>query len=89
MRFLDKKVLKQKFDHKLMINEINFSMLESTSTSDYEEMDNDVSKSKVLEPTIKHLIKQPSLDRRAARNLVRRGKSTREEISLMEKVTLK
>ena len=57
MRFLDKKVSKQKFDHKLMINEINCSMLESTSTSDYEEMDNDVSKSKVLEPTIKHLMK--------------------------------
>ena len=44
MRFLDKLVLKQNFDKKLMINEITFSMLESPYTSDYDDMKNDVSK---------------------------------------------
>ena len=41
-------------------------MLESPSTSDYDEMDNVVSKSTVLEPTIKHLMKETRLYCRAA-----------------------
>ena len=57
MRFLDKLVLKQDVGKKLMINETNCSMLWSSSTSDYDNLENDVSKSRVLEPTIKHLIK--------------------------------
>ena len=40
MRFLYKLVLKQEFDKKLMINEITCSMLDSPSTSDYDDMDN-------------------------------------------------
>ena len=52
MRFLDKLVLKKDVDKRLMINVINCSMLESPSTSGYDEMDNGVSKSTVLEPTI-------------------------------------
>ena len=43
MRFLDKLALKQDFYKKLIINVITCSMLESTSTSSYEYMDNDVS----------------------------------------------
>ena len=38
MRFLDRLVLKQFVDKKLMINDINCSMFESPSTSDYDEM---------------------------------------------------
>ena len=57
MRFLDKLVLKQKLDHKLMINKITFSMLGSPYTSDYDYMDSGVYKSTLLEPTITHLIK--------------------------------
>ena len=41
--FLDKLVLK-KIDYKLMINNITCSMLESTSTYDYGDMYNGVSK---------------------------------------------
>ena len=52
-------------------------MLESPSTSDYDEMDNGVYKSTVLLPTIKHLIKETSLCRRAARNLVSREQDIR------------
>ena len=37
-------------------------MLESPSTSDYDETENGVSKSTVLQPTIKHLMKETSLD---------------------------
>ena len=48
MRFLDKLVLKQNFDKKLMINVITSSMLDYPSTSDYYEMENGVSKSTVL-----------------------------------------
>ena len=73
MRFLDKLVSKQESDQKLMINVINCSMLESPSTSGYDEMDNGVSKSTVLEPTIKHSMKETSLSRRSARNLVKIG----------------
>ena len=57
MRFLEKLVLKQRGDHKLMINGINWSMLESSSTSDYYYMDNGVYKSPVLEPMIIQLMK--------------------------------
>ena len=56
-KFLDKLVLKQNFDYKLMINSINFSILEFPSTSYYDDMDNGVSKSTVLEPTVRHLMK--------------------------------
>ena len=44
MSFLEKLVLKQNFDKKLIIIEITSSMLESPSTSDYYEMNNSVSK---------------------------------------------
>ena len=57
MRFLDKLVLKQNIDHKLTINLITCSILESPYTSDYDDMKNDVSKSTLLEPTIRHLKK--------------------------------
>ena len=42
MRFLDKVLLKQDFDKKIMINTITCSMLESPSTSDYYDTDNGV-----------------------------------------------
>ena len=48
MRFLDKLAPKQDFDQKLMINTIYFSILDSPSTSDYDEMENGVSKSTFL-----------------------------------------
>ena len=48
MMSVDKLLLKQNFNHKLMINVITCSMLESPSTSDYDDMDNGVSKSTVL-----------------------------------------
>ena len=44
MRFVDKLLLKQDVDHKLMINVIPCSMLESPFTSYYDEMYNGVSK---------------------------------------------
>ena len=58
MRFLDKLALKQYVDNKLMTNAINFSILDHPYNFDYNEMENGVSKSKVLEPTIKNLIKE-------------------------------
>ena len=48
-------------------------MLESPSTYYYDEMDNDVSKSTVLEPTIKHLMKETILGHWSACNLVSIG----------------
>ena len=51
IRFLDKLVLEKKIDQKLMMTAITCSMLESPSTSNYDEMDNGISKSIVLEPT--------------------------------------
>ena len=45
------------FYQKLMMNAISGSMLESTSTFDNDNMENGASKSTVLEPTIKHLMK--------------------------------
>ena len=71
MRFLEKLVLKQRGDHKLMINGINWSMLESSSTSEYNEMYYSVSKSLVLQPTIKHLMKETSPFCSSAQNLVK------------------
>ena len=44
-----------------MLNAIIWSMLESPSISDYDEMKNGVSKSTFLEPTIKDLMKETSL----------------------------
>ena len=44
MRFLDKLLLKQDADNKLMINIVICSMLEFTYTSDDDDMDNYVSK---------------------------------------------
>ena len=58
-------------------------MLESPSTYENDEMGNGVSKSTVLEPTIKNLTKETRLCHREARNLARRGKNMRSEISLM------
>ena len=60
-------------------------MLESPSTSDYDDTENGVSKPISLELTIKHLMKETRLDLRAACNLVRRGQIIREETSLMKK----
>ena len=57
MRFLDRLLLNKYFYKKLMINVIKFSMLDYPSTSDHDYMYNGVSKSSVLEPTIKHLMK--------------------------------
>ena len=56
-----------------MINVITWSMLESPSTSDYDEMDNGISKSKNLEPKIKLLMKEISLGSSASLHLVIRG----------------
>ena len=54
IRFLDKLLLKQDVDKKFMINKITCSMFESPSTSDDDDdMDNGVSKTTLLEPTIK------------------------------------
>ena len=89
MRFLDKLVLKQNVDHKLMINMITCSMLEFSSTYDYNEMENDVFVSTLLEPTTKHLMTETSLGRRASCNLVSRGQNMRAEIYIMENVSLK
>ena len=44
MRFLNKFLLKQNVDEKLMMNEITCSMLESPSTYDNDEMNTDVYK---------------------------------------------
>ena len=44
MRFLDNLLLKQDVDKKLIINAINFSMLESPYTSDDDDTENGVSK---------------------------------------------
>ena len=60
MGFLEKLVLKRDVDNKLMINTINCSFLDNPSTSDDDEMDNGVSKSIILEPTIKSLMKEKS-----------------------------
>ena len=87
--FLDQLLLKQDADKKLIINAITCSMLEYPLTSGDDEMENGVSKSIVLEPTIKQLMKETSLCRRAARNLVMRGQNIRAEISLVEKNPLK
>ena len=70
MRFLDKLVLKQNFDLQLIINMITCSMLQYPSTSDYDDMENGVSKSTLLQPTINHLMKEKSIGRQAAHNLV-------------------
>ena len=40
--------IEKKIDHKLMINNITFSMLDYPSTYDYDKIDNGVSKSTVL-----------------------------------------
>ena len=58
-----------------MINEINYSILGYPSTSDYDEADNSLSISTVLELTIKNLMKETSLVLRAEQNLVRRGQN--------------
>ena len=66
-----------------MINEITCSILEYTHTTYYDEMYNSVSKSTVLEPTIKQLMKETIFCPRAEHNLIRRGKNIREGTSLM------
>ena len=53
MRFLDMLVLKQYVDNQLMIVAINCSVFNFPSTFYDDEMENCVSKSTVLEPTIK------------------------------------
>ena len=52
MKCLEKLVMNQNFDHKLMMNLANCSMLESPYTYDLDDVENDVSKSTVLELTI-------------------------------------
>ena len=69
MRFLDNLLLKQDVDKKLMINAITCSVLQSPYTSGDDDMENGVYKSTLLEPTIRHLMKETILCRRAARNL--------------------
>ena len=64
-------------------------MLESQSTYDDDEMENGVYKSTRLEPTTKHLIKETSIYRRAARNFPSRGGNIGAEISIMEHFTMK
>ena len=73
MMLLDKLVLKQDVDNKLILNVITSSILESPSTSDYGEMDNGVLKSTCLERTIKHVTEETILCHRVELNLVRRG----------------
>ena len=58
-------------------------MLKSISTFHYDEINNDVSKSKILSFTIKHLTKEKSLGSITKQNLIRRGESIRAEISLI------
>ena len=77
MRFLDKLVLRQKSDHKSMINVNTCSMLESPHTYDYDDMENFVSESIVLEYIIKRLMKETSLGQGVVQNLVRRGQNIR------------
>ena len=52
-------------------------------------MNTGVSKSKPVEPTIKHLMKETRLYRWVARNLVSKGKYIRAKIFIKEKFTLK
>ena len=61
----------------IMINVFTCSILDSPSTYHYDDMDNGIYKSIVLEYTIKHLMKETSLGRRAAHNLVSRGQNIR------------
>ena len=68
-----------------MINAITWSMFESPFTSDYDDMENGVSKSTVLEPIIINLMKEKICGSSAARNWVRRGQTIISEISIMEK----
>ena len=63
---------------KLTINAINWSLLKSPPTYDYDETDNGVSISTVLEPIIKHVIKETIRGRRASHHLVSRIKNIRE-----------
>ena len=77
MRFIDKLILKQNLDNKLMIYVITCWMLKSPYTSDYDEMDNDDSKLTVLEPTIKKLMKETNLGNRSALNFARIGQNIR------------
>ena len=55
----------------------------------YDKMDNDVSKSTCLEPTIKHLMKETRIFRMEELNLVIRGHNEREGIYLIAKFPLK
>ena len=61
-------------------------MLDFPSTSGDDEMENGVSKSTCLGPTIKHFMKETRLYRRSERNLVRKGHNIRAEISVMAKL---
>ena len=56
MRFLEKLVLKQNVDKKLIMNAINFSMLDSTSSSDDDAMNNRAYKLTLLEHTMNHVM---------------------------------
>ena len=61
-------------------------MLESPSNYDYDDMENSVYESTVLEPTINHSTTERILGSSESCNLVRRGKNTRAQISPMEKI---
>ena len=64
-------------------------MLESPSTSEYDDMDNCVSTSTSLEPTIKQSTKEKILGCREAQNLVSPGQNIRAYIPLMKTNPLK
>ena len=71
-----------------MRTEITCSMLESTSTSDNDEMNTYVYRLPCLKPEINYLMKETRLFDRSLCKLVKRGKNIRAKIPLMEKFTL-
>ena len=73
----------------MMITTINSSILESTTTSDDDEMNTSASKPTHVETTIQQLTKETRLSRRSELNLVRRGHNISETIFIIEIFTLK
>ena len=61
-------------------------MLDSPPTSDYDETYNGEYKSTVLEPRIKQLMKETSMDHREAINLVSRGQIQDQKYSYWKKL---
>ena len=73
----------------MMITTINSSILESTTTSDDDEMNTSASKPTHVETTIKQLTKETILSRKSELKLVVRVHNIRETISIIEIFTLK